>query len=191
MRRLQPNELREEEGTACDFRRCESLCCYDGVYLSDLEIDGIWRVVQSHPEVFPAATKDSYFVEGCWQGVCGRKTAVVAHDYQRAIPAHFNRTRCVLADGGGACLLEAAAIKDGKHRWSNKPEACWRFPLRTRVDAGKLLLLGPPSLLDDPDAGPGYPGFASCVPCAGVANWRRAFAKEVEFWLDRNLRPSG
>lgn len=166
----------------CDFRRCEALCCYDGVYLSDTEIARLWRVIARHPALFPDASPEAFITEGCWQGACSRKTAVVEHAYQHPIPAHFNRTRCILADFNGACRLEAAAILEGKHRWAFKPDACWRFPLRLGVENGCQVLQGPPSVDTDPDAGPGYPGYASCLPCAGVADWRQAFAEEIAFW---------
>lgn len=171
----------------CDLGECEGMCCYDGVYLSDVEEQQLVDVVASSQEL---ATRlpEEFVVDGFWRGVhAGRKTAIVAHTYQNsAVPEHFSQTRCVFALSDARCSLEVLAVERGQHRWAYKPLACWMHPLR--IKDGKPIP-PPVSSADDPDrVNDDYPGYTTFTICGhhdetGLP-WREALRPELVYWED-------
>jgi len=169
----------------CELTVCEGMCCYDGVYLSD---DDEWRIreaLASEPEAF-RSLPPSYITEGSWRGIrAGRKTEVRAHNYKNPeFPRHFTRTRCVFALEDARCSLQVLAERQGKHKWTYKPKACWMHPLRERASG----LVPPPERPeDDPDRiDDSYPGYTAYTECGRARidgePWTVALADEVEYW---------
>jgi len=170
----------------CDPRACEAMCCHDGVYLDEGEERRLRALVERTPAL-RARLPAEYIVEGCWNGErLGRKTATRPHEYRNADwPAHFPRTRCVFADEAGLCELQKLGMERQQHPWRYKPFTCWMFPLDE--EDGEAV---PPDAdpQGDPHNVPGYPGYASVVPCGRHepqgAPWREALAGELGRFAD-------
>jgi hypothetical protein len=173
-----PVELRLK---TCDPRACEAMCCHDGVYLDEGEERRLRALVERTPAL-RARLPAEYVVEGWWNGErLGRKTATRPHAYRNADwPAHFPRTRCVFADEAGLCELQKLGMERRQHPWRYKPFTCWMFPLDEQDGEAQAPEADPRA---DPHNVPGYPGYASVVPCGRHdpqgAPWQEALAGEL------------
>jgi hypothetical protein len=162
----------------CDAAKCESMCCYDGVWLQVEEDQRLTALVTE----IPALASHHPCIVDAPDG--GRKTSTRQHEYKNAdYPAHFAGTRCVFADASGLCQLETLARTREVHPWTYKPKACWMFPLTLRNGS----LVSPPiKVEDDPCRSPGYPGFVTSVSCGkhtpdGEA-WKDVLADEINYY---------
>lgn len=71
-------------------KNCDAWCCYDGVYLTDEDVQTITQAVENNKEFFDFLPAD-YIVYGEWQGkVAGQKTNVKEKTYDKDFPKHFN-----------------------------------------------------------------------------------------------------
>lgn len=168
----------------CDLAACEAVCCHDGAWLTDDDEKRLRLAIRAAPEVFSGLPRVKVVTAGA--GVDrGRKTAVRPHVYRQR-PAHFTDTRCVFADPAGRCTLQLAAVQLGEHPWAYKPLACWLHPLRLTAGADGEPALLPPALPGaDPDAAPGYPGYATFTPCGrhepDAPPWTDTLADEIAY----------
>lgn len=169
----------------CDYKKCQAMCCYDGVYLQDGEAEVIQNVVEANPEYF-SFVPEEYIVPGNWNGtVSGQKTAVRAHAYTRFdYPAFFNKTRCVFAKEDGSCSLQSFAMENHLPPYSFKPLACQVFPLETKngrfltpcrsCDKGKYFI------------GLSYPGYDNYTPCGinciSGEEWKNVLEQEISIY---------
>lgn len=172
----------ESHLTVCDFKACESRCCYDGAYLEDGEEEMIREVVMKHPNEFSHLPSD-FIVDGNWNNLAGRKTNTRPHNYKSPdYPSHFNQTRCVFADNEGACSLQLFAINRNETPWKYKPKACLFHPLQV---SEKDCYSPPTSLEEDVyNINLNYPGYVSYTPCgvnrADGKHWQEALKQEIK-----------
>ncbi len=170
----------------CFCGSCQSVCCYDGVYLTPEEERRITEFVEAHPEHFEWL-KRPFIVDGDWPGMRSRRKTekTEAHDYDASFPAHFTKTKCVFELPSGQCGLQRAATDLQMHPWHVKPMACWSFPIR-KVEGERIQ---PPitDLDEDPDyINESYPGYVSYLPCVkhgrqdGVS-WTVKYRNEIEY----------
>ena len=176
----------------CDFKTCEALCCYDGVYLMSGEEEFLLQLIGRFPEQFSDIQGD-IFVDGYWMDeLFGRKINTRPHQYKSSnFPAHFSPTRCVMADEAGLCRLEKFAIELNLHPWSFKPATCWLFPLN--IENGDPV---PPPLdpKDDPNyVDDKYPGFVCYVPCGQYSSkgkpWKDVLKRELSYFRGTKSLP--
>lgn len=172
----------ESHLTVCDFKACESRCCYDGAYLEDGEEKMICEVVTKHPSEFSHLPSD-FIVDGQWNHLAGRKTNTRPHNYKSPdYPSHFNQTRCVFADNEGACSLQLFAMNRNESPWKYKPKACLFHPLQV---SEKDFYSPPTSIEDDVyNIHLNYPGYVSYTPCgtnrADGKHWQKALKLEID-----------
>ncbi len=183
--------LKEVSLSYCDYKKCEAVCCYDGVYLQAGEAEVITNLVNNNREFF-SFLPEEYIVSSKWgDSVSGEKTAVKYFNYTRNdFPQHFNRTRCVFALDDGSCSLQSFAIKNGIDQFLYKPIACKIFPLETSQDG----ILNPLRSYerDKYFTGVSYPGYTNYTPC-GVNRcdgdlWTKVLKLEVDFYNDYKKR---
>lgn len=181
---LSSKEIQDESRlVGCNFKACESRCCYDGAYLEDGEEEMIQHIVLNHQAEF-SHLPENFIVDGTWNDLCGRKTNTRPHQYKSPdYPAHFNQTRCVFANEEGACSLQLFAIQRGESPWKYKPKACSLHPLQT-MKFGNFF--APPTLIEEDsyNLGLSYPGYVSYTPCgthrADGEHWKIALNKETQ-----------
>ncbi|MBO4819666.1 MAG: hypothetical protein J5528_05945, partial [Firmicutes bacterium] len=171
--------------TASACGSCQSVCCYDGVYLTKEEEKLITDFVKQNREHF-SFLKEPFVVDGDWPGMRSkRKTEMVERDdYDESFPCHFTKTRCVFELSDGQCSLQRLATDLQLHPWRIKPAACWRFPIRDPKDGS----IEPPVTNKDKDpdyVDENYPGYVSFLPCVksdeeGIS-WIRKYRNEIEY----------
>ncbi|WP_018969986.1 DUF3109 family protein [Rubritalea marina] len=168
---LLDHEAFEMKLRPCTLERCKATCCYDGVYLSAEEADGLRVLVSEQRERLQAYgldLPDEAVVMA--RGGRAQKTATreakpgeLAEDY----PEHFPKTRCVFLDSIGRCGIQRMNMEDAVHPWLDKPLTCWIHPIAIqspkRGGSRSLITMVPPD--KDPQKEAGYPGFASCTHC--------------------------
>ncbi len=160
----------------CVLSECEGMCCHDGAWLEDHEVEGLRRLVFRRRSAFPGLP--DRFLERVGHA---HKTATRPHAWARAdFPAHFPRTRCVFALADARCALQVLAEADGAHRWAYKPRACWMHPLRLSASGP---LPPPRDAADDWDRADGYPGYVCYTRCGAHHEdglpWEEALADEL------------
>ncbi len=165
----------------CDYEVCEARCCYDGVYLTDEDIQKVNKAVNSDKKFFQHLPKD-YIVLSEWDSKPGYKTNVRTYEYNSPdFPNHFNKTRCVFAFENGACSLQEFSIINDLDPWEFKPIACSIHPIRVKNGLSK----NPTKLSekDDNDIGLNYPGYSIFTPCGQERNngksYNKVFKKEL------------
>lgn len=174
----------------CELERCRATCCYDGVYLSEEESEGVKTMVSEHRRSlveYGLSLPDEPIISA--RGGRSLKTATreaevgeLAEDF----PEHFSKTRCVFLDQQGRCGLQMLSVELGREAWFDKPLTCWIHPI-VILPAGRERSRPVVSLVSpdgDPQKIKGYPGFASCTHCgrpddSGVAA-REALAPELK-----------
>lgn len=167
----------------CDVRKCEAMCCYDGVYLHDGEEAFLDELLHRVPELRSKLPAE-YVVDGWWAGEkLGRKTATRAQAYRNPdYPAHFSRTRCVFSDEVGFCRLESFARARGQHPWAFKPAICWQHPLQEEGGEPEAPVA---SEQEDPYRTADYPGYSPHTSCGRPhpegQPWRQVLAKEIHY----------
>lgn len=183
----------------CDISRCQGMCCYDGVYVSEESAAVITSLAERHADFFTNLGLDlprQVIVEGEWRRRRGGvKTAVRARDFSATVagyPAHFEDTACVFLTRDGRCALQLLSEREGRHPWYYKPMKCWLHPITIEGDGQSVLVLH--SRETDPYRLPGYDGFVSTIFCGrtfpGGAPASTVLAKELIFlsWIvGRNL----
>ncbi|MBK1833003.1 hypothetical protein [Roseibacillus ishigakijimensis] len=138
----------------CELSRCRAMCCHDGVFVGPEE-----------QTVLTGEFPGEHF-EQRGRRLKTRTVAAGEEELGVGYPGHFPRTRCVFLDEKHHCRLQSRAMAEGRHPWFWKPFPCWLHPLGFRRQPGSgRPLLSLPTAQDDPAAGEGYPGFASCTPC--------------------------
>ena len=166
-------ETEELRLNRCNLADCEAMCCHDGVWLSEEDLEKIQeaKALGNSDFFFP---EESVVMSKWSDGDFYPKTAVREFNYLNPNwPEHFPRTRCAFADDQGLCGLELLARSRGENPWRYKPQACWLHPL-TEKD-GELL---PPPFSKDEDPynlGLEYPGFSTQTPCG-------SHQKEGDIW---------
>lgn len=174
----------------CEISRCQGMCCYDGVYVSEESAAVITSLAERHADFFTTLGLDlpkRVIVEGEWQGKRGGlKTAVRARDFSATVegyPAHFEDTACVFLARDGRCALQLLSEHEGRHPWHYKPVKCWLHPITIEGDGQSALVLH--SRETDPYRLPGYDGFVSTIfcgrTCPGGAPASTVLAKELAF----------
>lgn len=173
----------ERQISLCDLASCRATCCHDGVFLSEEEAEMMREMMAEHGDRF-----SGYGVEVSSSAVVSDEHGVhrtatrPSEGEERAsdFPAHFLKTRCVFLDDQHRCTWQRLAGDLGKPAWFFKPIGCWLHPLTLRPvnRVGGRPVLRLPGVEDDPLAGEGYPGFASCTPCGRVCDAGRP-ASEV------------
>lgn len=169
-----------------DCARCQSKCCYDGVYLSDRDAQKLTSFVNDHSEFFTNLKAD-FIVQGNWKGLEHlKKTNVRPFEYEGDYPKHFGKTRCVFCSDDGRCSLQVAATELQMHPWAVKPQACWSFPIHGIKD-GEIL---PPPRLDEQDPNyidENYPGYVTCLECGKArtegVSWKDIYKNEIMYYL--------
>ena len=155
----------------CELARCRATCCYDGVYLSEEESEGIKTLVSEHRQRFVEYglfLPDAPIISA--RGGRSLKTATreaevgeLAEDF----PLHFPQTRCVFLDQQGRCGIQTVSVEQGREAWFDKPLTCWIHPIvilpASQLRSRPVVTLVSPD--DDPQKTEGYPGFASCTHC--------------------------
>lgn len=155
-------------------KNCDAWCCYDGVYLTDEDVQTITQAVENNKEFFDFLPAD-YIVYGEWQGkVAGQKTNVKEKTYDKDFPKHFNQTTCVFLKAN-KCMLEEFAVLNNEPHWKYKPTTCCVFPLQKTSNK----YVEPQSVNDSCNLGDEYPGFVSFLPCYRFKIDK--FNKEIEF----------
>lgn len=155
----------------CSLERCKATCCYDGVYLSEEEAEGVQTLARENLGRFTDyGLKLPENVVVSARGGKARKTATreaeqgeLADDF----PNHFAKTRCVFLDDRGRCGIQRMNMEDSHHPWRDKPLTCWIHPIvilpANRERSRSLITLV--SSHNDPQKTQGYAGFASCTHC--------------------------
>ncbi|MGJ8673745.1 hypothetical protein [Rubritalea sp.] len=155
----------------CTLERCSATCCYDGVYLSDEEAQGVeWLVENERSRLLGFGLNLPNQVVDVVRNGLSKKTAVrpaevgeLAVDF----PSHFNKTRCVFLDSMGRCGIQRLSMEDELGDWYLKPLTCWIHPI-VILPAGRdrsRSLITLVSAQNDPQKTEDYPGFASCTHC--------------------------
>ncbi|MGJ8676775.1 MAG: hypothetical protein ACSHX0_04615 [Akkermansiaceae bacterium] len=156
---------------ACELSRCKATCCYDGVYLSKEEADGVESLLHYHAEKLASygLSLPSEPIVAV-RGGKSLKTATREADPAELaddFPEHFAKTRCVFLDRQGRCGIQRLSMELGREAWFDKPLTCWIHPLvilpTSAQRARPLITLVSPE--NDPQKTEGYPGFASCTHC--------------------------
>jgi len=161
----------EQKIKPCELDRCRATCCYDGVYLSDEESEGVKKLLLKEKK-----TLDGYGLSLPDEPVVvtrgGRAVKTSTRDAEPGeladdFPAHFPPTRCVFLDRQGRCGIQMLAVERGREPWFDKPLTCWIHPI-VILPAGKdrsrpVVTLVTPE--NDPQKSDDYPGFASCTHC--------------------------
>jgi len=156
-------------------KNCEAWCCYDGVYLTDEDIDNINFAIKLDNEFFNFLP-EKYITVGSWKDISGKKTEVKEKHYlNENYPKHFNQTTCVFLINN-KCMLEEFARIRGEDPWKYKPKTCSIFPLQKCAN-GKGYNL--PNLVGDNLIFDDYDGFISKLPCFNCS--KSKFKKEFKF----------
>ena len=189
--------LSETNLTPCNHncRACRQQCCYDGVYLTNEEVELITQLVQT--ESYFKDIGENFIVNGdpIWSKTSKtKKTAKVWNpDYPDDYPPHFTQTKCIFRLPSGECSLQRFATDNGYNPWKFKPKACWQFPLQVEIIENKMNVNPPLTVLDreqDPNSiGPEYPGYTTYLPCAEIDStsqntekpWYDNYLHEIEY----------
>lgn len=122
--------------------RCKSLCCFNGIDLSEEEAQKIDIFVKKNPELFPGLP-EKHFEIGQLEhksGEKGLRFALKKHQFfppEIEIPDRFNNTICVFCNDNGYCMLHVAALKLDIPVEDIKPLECRIFPMMSHE--GELL----------------------------------------------------
>lgn len=140
---------------------CKGMCCYDGVYLSEKDIQNIDECINKYSNEFI----DKEYIEiSDWKDYKGLKKtkAIQLKKYRNDYPKHFTQTRCFFQnEDTGKCKLQEIALEHGEDKWKYKPLSCCSFPLRKRNNKIELL----EQKENDPNIYEDYDGYESCLPC--------------------------
>lgn len=187
---LLDHEAFETRLKPCTLERCSATCCYDGVYLSDEEANGVnWLVEKERDRFLEYGLNLPDEVVDLVRNGTAKKTAVreaEAGELAVDFPEHFNKTRCVFLDSVGRCGIQRLCMEDGLGDWYLKPLTCWIHPIvilpanRERARAVITLV----NEENDPQKTEAYLGFASCTHCGraekqGDPAWQ-VLAKELK-----------
>lgn len=176
-------KMREMACAACDNR-----CCYDGVYATQAEEMAIKQLRKRVPSYFRGIPKE-FTEDGEWGFLFhGKRTKLRAHDYSKPdYPAHFGRTKCVLALPNGECAPQRAGADLGYHPWRFKPSICWKFPLIGLFNDNAM---EKPHYFGEPDPhayDDTQRGYLSFLPCAVVlengVSWKQVYRHELIHFL--------
>lgn len=155
----------------CELERCRATCCYDGVYLSEEEAEGIKLLLAdniSEFDRFGLSVSDESIISV--RGGRSLKTATRAAELGELaddFPKHFPKTRCVFLDRQGRCGIQRLSMAQKREPWYDKPLTCWIHPI-VILPAGRERSRPVVTLVtteNDPQKSEGYPGFASCTHC--------------------------
>lgn len=167
---------------------CDNRCCYDGVYATKEEEDRIRALRKKAPAYFAAVPED-FTEDGEWGFLFhGKRTKLRAHDYTKPdYPAHFGKTKCVLALPNGECAPQRAGADLGYHPWRFKPSICWKFPLIGLFNDNAM---EKPHYFGEPDPhayDDTQRGYLSFLPCATVdengLSWKQVYRHELLHFL--------
>ena len=163
--------LRNYQG--CELCTCKAQCCYTGTVLQDGEEKIITDLMKQHAaplkEWLPKLPKvpfEEVDLLGTTNHAC-TMTKVRPYNYKRALPEHFDSTRCVFADSEGKCGLQRLSLQQKQHPWWYKPLDCWLHPIRLVADPKPMITI--PTEENDPYKTEGYPGYTAFTPCGAVA----------------------
>lgn len=155
----------------CELERCRATCCYDGVYLSEEESDGIHKLLTEHRQKFLSyelsLPKLPILLSRAGRALKTATRPAESGELTEDFPKHFSKTRCVFLDRSGRCGIQMLSVELGREPWFDKPLTCWIHPI-VILPAGPdrsrpvVTLLTPEN---DPQKSEGYPGFASCTHC--------------------------
>lgn len=167
---------------------CDNRCCYDGVYATQAEEDAIKKLRKRVPSYFQGIPKE-FTEDGEWGFLFhGKRTKLRAHEYTKPdYPAHFGRTKCVLALPNGECAPQRAGADLGYHPWRFKPSICWKFPLIGLFNDNAM---EKPHYFGEPDPhayDDTQRGYLSFLPCAVVqengVSWKQVYRHELIHFL--------
>ncbi len=151
------------------LERCRSLCCFNGIDLSEEEAQRIRDIVEKHPELFKGIP-EQYFITAQLDhqpGKEGLRFALKKHQFfppEIELPARFKNTICVFSDHNRRCMLHLAAEKLNIPVSSLKPYECSVFPMMY-VDGELLAPLTPDNKFRS-YAGKDYPvNLFKYAPC--------------------------
>jgi hypothetical protein len=173
---------------------CDNRCCYDGVYATQAEEDAI-KVLRKKAPAYFSGIPEEFTEEGPWGFLFqGKRTKLRPHIYTKSdYPAHFGKTKCVLAMPNGECAPQRAGADLGYHPWRFKPSICWKFPLiglfnDNAMDKPHYFGEPDPHAYDDTQR-----GYLSFLPCAvtfehGVS-WKQVYRHELIHFL-RHVPPA-
>ena len=161
----------EKKVKPCELSNCKATCCYDGVYLSEEEAEGITELLKKHSERF--ADYGLLLPDKCIiseRGGKSLKTATRSAELGELavdFPEHFPKTRCVFLDKQGRCGIQRLSQDLGRGPWFDKPITCWLHPISVKSATSnssrpELTLY---NQVNDPQRAEGYPGFVSCTHC--------------------------
>ncbi|MDO5557153.1 MAG: hypothetical protein Q4G05_02795 [Clostridia bacterium] len=158
---------------------CGGMCCYDGVYVTESDIERIKECIKRYPEYFK---KEEYFETSQWKDYKGKlKTKTKNRDsVPNNYPEHFEKTKCIFQMSDGRCILEYIALKNNEYKWKYKPTSCYLFPLKCVKNR-----LIPPIENKEEDANiyDDYDGYESCLPCFKQnKNYKETLKEEIEFY---------
>jgi len=172
---------------------CDNRCCYDGVYMTKEEEDRIRALRKKAPAYFTTVPED-FTEEGEWGFLFhGKRTKLRAHDYTKPdYPAHFGKTKCVLALPNGECAPQRAGADLGYHPWRFKLSICWKFPLIGLFNDNAM---EKPHYFGEPDPhayDDQQRGYLSFLPCATVdengLSWKQVYRHELLHFLRHEQR---
>jgi hypothetical protein len=171
---------------------CDNRCCYDGVYATKEEEDRIRALRKKAPKYFTTVPVD-FTEEGEWGFLFhGKRTKLRPHDYTKPdYPAHFGKTKCVLALPNGECAPQRAGADLGYHPWRFKPSICWKFPLIGLFNDNAM---EKPHYFGEPDPhayDDTQRGYLSFLPCAALDengfSWKEVYRHELLHFLRHEL----
>ncbi len=174
----------------CDISHCQGMCCYDGVYVSQLSAETLMRIARREAASFAGLgldLPDRVIVDGDWKWKKGGlKTAVRPRPFSRTVqgfPSHFRDTACVFLAPDGRCSLQLLSVQQGRHPWYYKPVKCWMHPITIEGEEETRIVLH--SVETDPFRFLGYEGFVSQIfcgrTCVGGAPASAVLRDELEF----------
>ncbi len=181
MVRLHPNLEEPQPLRRCDWPACGAACCFQGVWVDEVEIaDILAHASLIAPYLRPADRDPAHWFQEIREADSHALSGWVRPIAVRDDPGHYRGTRCIFLRDDFKCALQVAAQAHGQHPWRWKPFYCILHPLDID-ESGRILLPPPEELLAEP---------AACVaPAAEARPPSQIFAAELAYLAGREAIP--
>lgn len=171
--RLHPNLNQPQPIRRCSWPSCGAACCYQGVWVDEVEIEDI--LAHAHlvaPHMRAEVRNPAHWFRERREPDPHALSGWVRPTKVYPDPTHYRGSRCVFLRADFKCALQVAAETQGLHPWRWKPFYCILHPLDIDEE-GRILLPPVEELLDEP---------ASCVrPSRRLQRPRDIFAAELTY----------